>query len=245
MNSISQHAKIGQNVSIGDFVTISGDVEIGDDSVIESYCHIGYSNGREKSGLTIGANAHIRSHSICYLGSTIGSGLVTGHHSVIRENSTIGDGFQLGTGSIVMGELEIGDYVRTGSRVEVGQMSKVGSFVWIFLNTTLINDMYPPSPEIVGPVVQDFAVIGAHCVIYPGVVVGSDSLVGSGCFLSRDLPDQTIAVGNPSKEIGPVTKIRLPDEGGPAYPWRHRFQRGYPEEVVKRWLNEADSLGSE
>ncbi len=143
-----------------------------------------------------------------------------------------------------MGELEIGDHVKTGSRVEIGQKSNVGSFVWIFLNTTLINDKYPPSLEIDGPTIADFAVIGAHSVIYPGVRVGFDALVGSGCFLSRDLPDLTIAVGNPSREIGPVTRIKLEDGASPAYPWRHRFQRGYPEELTQKWVREADELAA-
>ena len=61
-----------------------------------------------------------------------------------------------------MGELEIGDHVKTGSRVEIAQKSKVGNFVWIFLNTALINDKYLPSLEIDDPTIADFAVIGAH-----------------------------------------------------------------------------------
>ncbi len=157
MNSISSKARIGQNVSLGNYVTISDDVEIGDNSVIESYCHLGYSNGREGGELVIGENAHIRSHSVCYLGARIGADLVTGHHTIIRENCSIGDGFQLGAGSIVMGELEIGDHVKTGSRVEIGQQSTVGNCVWIFLNTTLINDKYPPSLEIDGHTIADLA----------------------------------------------------------------------------------------
>ena len=244
MNSISSKARIGSNVSLGEYVTISDGVEIGDNSVIESYCHLGYSNGRERGDLIIGRNAHIRSHSICYLGARIGADLVTGHHVIIRENSSIGDGFQLGAGSSVMGKLEIGDHVTTGSRVEIGQKSKVGNFIWIFLNTTLINDKYPPSLEIDGPTIDDFAVIGAHSVIYPGVSVGFDALVGSGCFLSKDLSDLTIAVGNPSREIGPVTRIKLEDGVSAAYPWRHRFQRGYPEELTKKWLREVDAIAS-
>jgi len=74
--------------------------------------------------------------------------------------------------------------------------------------------------------------------------VGFDALVGSGCFLSRDLPDLTIAVGNPSREIDPVTRIKLEDGVSPAYPWRHRFQRGYPEELTQKWVREADELAA-
>ena len=242
MNVISKEARIGKNVKFGSFVTVEAGVSIGDDSVIESYSYLGYSNGREQGELTIGKRAHIRSHTVIYQGSTIGDDLVTGHHAIIRENTRIGDAFQAGIATVVMGELEIGDYVKTGSNVEIGQGSKVGNFVWIYLNSSLINDRRPPSTEISGPIIEDYAVIGAHCVIYPGVRVGTDSLVGSGCFLMQDLPPSQIAVGNPSKIIGPTTKIKFGNEGQKqnVYPWRYRFHRGYPKALVDSWLAEAE-----
>ena len=241
-NLISKKSKIGKNLKIGNFVTISENVIIGDNCEIESYCHLGYSNNRENGPLVIGDNALIRSHSIIYLGSTIAENLITGHHTTIRENSFIGKDFQLGSQSIVMGELTIGDYVKTGSNVEIGQNSNIGNFVWIYLNSSLINYMYPPSEEILGPKVGDFSIIGAHSLIYPGVNIGKDCLIGSGCFLLRDLSDSTIAVGNPSREIGPVSKIKIESSSSSAYPWRYRFHRGYPEELVKKWMEEVDKL---
>jgi acetyltransferase-like isoleucine patch superfamily enzyme len=244
MNIISEDAKIGKNVKFGNFVTVEAGVTIGSDSVIESYSHIGYSNGRERSGLVIGKCAHVRSHSIIYQGSLIGDDLVTGHHAVIRENCQIGDSFQAGGATTVMGELEIGSYVKTGSSVEIGQGSKVGDCVWIYINTSLINDRRPPSEDIVGPIIEDFAVIGAHSMIYPGVRVGVDSLVGSGCFLMQDLPAGNIAVGNPSRIIGPTSKIKYTEDGVEknTYPWRFRYHKGYPEKLVASWLEEAEKL---
>jgi acetyltransferase-like isoleucine patch superfamily enzyme len=241
MNFISSTAKIGKNVKFGNFVTVHDGVTIGDDSIIESYCELGYSNGRERGPLQIGRGAHIRSHSVLYLGTSIGDELITGHHVVVRENSTIGSGFQLGASSIVMGELTIGDYVKTGSQVEIGQHSRVGSCVWIFINSMLCNDPRPPSNDVKGPDVDDFAIIGAGCTIFPGVRIGKDVLVGAGCVLSTDVPEGQIALGNPSRIIGPVSKIKMPD-GSPAYPWRHRFHRGYPQELVARWIREAANL---
>lgn len=241
MNAISKKAVIGKNVKFGNFVIVHDDVVIGDNSVIESYCEIGYSNGRENGGLTIGHHAHIRSHSVLYLGSTIGEDLLTGHYAVIRENSKIGDGFQLGKSSIVMGECEIGNYVKTGSQVEIGQQSRIGNCVWIFLNSMLINDPRPPSDEIKGPNVGDFAIIGASCTLMPNVQVGKDAFVGAGSVLSIDLPDGQIAVGSPAKIVGPVSKIKMPD-GQPAYPWRYRFQRGYPRDMVESWMKEIDGI---
>ena len=238
MNIISNKAKIGNNVSFGNFVTVYDDVEIGDSSVIESYCEIGYSNGREKGPLKIGENAKIRSHSIIYQGSLIGNNLVTGHHAIIRENMEIGDGFQAGAGAIIMGEAVIGNYVRTGSMVEIGQFSKIGNFVFIFINSFLINDRYPPSEKIIGPDISDYAILGAGCIIMPGIKVGRNSIVAAGCVLKDHLPDNQIAIGNPHKIIGSISKIKIPETNKDAYPWRYRFHRGYPEEVVVGWMNE-------
>jgi len=241
VNLISSKASIGKNVKFGSFVIVHDNVTIGDDSVVESYCELGYSNGREKGPLHIGANAHVRSHSILYLGCSIGAGLVTGHHAVIRENSRIGKGFQLGSSSISMGELEVGDFVKTGSQVEIGQYSRVGSYVWIFINSMLCNDPRPPSDEVRGPDVDDFAIIGAGCTVFAGVRIGKDALVGGGSVLSVDVPDGQVAIGNPSKIVGPVSSIKMSD-GTPAYPWRYRFHRGYPKDVVERWLREAEAM---
>ena len=235
---ISKKARIGKNVKFGNFVTVFDDVEIGDNSIVESYCEIGYSNGRERGSLIIGNNALIRSHSIIYQGSVIGKNLVTGHHAIIRENMQIGDGFQAGAGTIVMGESIIGNYVKTGSMVEIGQFSNIGNFVWIFLNSVLINDPIPPSEKLLGPEISDYVIIGASCTIFPGVKIGKNSIVAVGCILKGDIPENQIVVGNPHKIIGPITKVKIPGTGKDAYPWRYRFHRGYPREVISEWMNE-------
>ena len=239
MNFISKKAKIGNNVKFGNFVTVYDNVEIADNCVIESYCEIGYSNGREKGPLKIGSNARIRSHSILYAGSQIGDNLVTGHHVTIRENMKIGVDFQLGTLSDLQGESIIGDYVKTHSNIFVPQFSKIGNYVWIFPYALLANDPHPPSDESTkGPEISDYAALGAGCIIFPNVKVGKDAVVGAGCVLRQDLPDGQVAVGNPSKIIGPASKIKLKGTNKPAYPWRYHFHRGYPKEVIDKWKKE-------
>jgi len=64
MKPISKTAIIGKNVKIGKFVTFYGDVEIGDNCTIESYCELGYPNGRKKKVFKIDANSDIKGHSI-------------------------------------------------------------------------------------------------------------------------------------------------------------------------------------
>ena len=239
MNIVSDKAEIGKNVKIGNFVSIYDDVKIGDNSIIESYCEIGYSNGREKGPLKIGRNSKIRSHSILYAGSEIGENLVTGHHVTIRENMKIGVNFQLGTLSDLQGESTIGDYVKTHSHIQIAQYSKLGNYIWIFPYAFLANDPHPPSDEVTkGPEISDFAVLSVHCIIFPHIKVGRGAVVGAGCVLTHNLPDDQIAVGNPGRIIGPTSKVKIKGTDKPAYPWRYHFHRGYPKEITDGWMNE-------
>lgn len=43
--------------------------------------------------------------------------------------------------------------------------------------------------------------IGVRCIILPGVKIGKDVIVGSGSVVSKDIPDNSVAVGNPATVI--------------------------------------------
>jgi acetyltransferase-like isoleucine patch superfamily enzyme len=43
--------------------------------------------------------------------------------------------------------------------------------------------------------------IGANCVILPGVKIGSNVVIGAGSVVTKNIPDNSIAVGNPCKVI--------------------------------------------
>ena len=47
--------------------------------------------------------------------------------------------------------------------------------------------------------------IGGNTVILPGVIVGSNVVIGAGSVVSKDIPDNTIAAGNPCKVIREIT----------------------------------------
>jgi acetyltransferase-like isoleucine patch superfamily enzyme len=43
--------------------------------------------------------------------------------------------------------------------------------------------------------------IGAHSIIMPGVRVGNQCIVGSGSVVTKDVPPQSVVVGNPAKVV--------------------------------------------
>lgn len=239
---ISPDAVVGEGVSIGAYTIVNEGVYIGDNSSIGSHCELGIGEFRGfEDRLIIGEESVIRSHSIFYYSSSFGKNLVTGHRVTVREKTTAGDGFQIGTLCDIQGHCVIGDYVKFHSNVHIGQQSKIGNYVWIFPYVVLTNDPHPPSETLLGCIVEDFAAIATMSVILPGVKIGKGALVGASSNVKRDVLPDTVVVGNPAKQVCETKDIKLKngsDES--AYPWRKRFHRGYPEEVVKEWLSEFE-----
>ena len=240
---ISERARIGQNVSIGQFTTIYDNVVIGDNTVIEGYCELGVSNHlSEGMDLIIGADSHIRSHSVFYEGSVFGASLVTGHRVTVREKVKAGVNLQIGTLGDIQGHCEIGNYVRFHSNVHIGQKSVIGDYVWIFPYVVLTNDPHPPSNILMGVTVHDYAVICTGSIVLPGVDIAKGSFIGAKSLVNRNTKEDMIYSGVPAKEFGPTSKMKLKDgTDRDAYPWRRHFERGYPEEIVAQWKKEFES----
>lgn len=239
---ISSKAKLGNNVAIGPFTIIHDDVVIGDDSTIESHCEIGRPTPlSDASALTIGKSTLIRSHSVFYQGSVFGDGLVTGHRVTVREMTKAGKNLQIGTLGDIQGHCEIGDYVRFHSNVHIGQHSRIGSYVWIFPFVVLTNDPHPPSDVMLGVTIEDFVAIATMSIILPGVTVKKGALVGAHSSVNRDVAANTVVAGSPAKFICETSKIKRKDGSNEsAYPWRKHFHRGYPTEIVAKWMNEIE-----
>lgn len=58
------------------------------------------------------------------------------------------------------------------------------------------------SPIVIG----DDVLIGANCIILKGVTIGDRSVVGAGAVVTKSIPDDCIAAGNPAKIIKDMRK---------------------------------------
>lgn len=83
----------------------------------------------------------------------------------------------------------------------------IGDHVMIGPNVTLATAGHPIDPEYREKVAQ-FNVpihigrnvwIGANCVVLPGVSIGENSVIGAGSIVTKDIPANVVAVGNPCR----------------------------------------------
>ena len=49
--------------------------------------------------------------------------------------------------------------------------------------------------------IGDHVFIGVGTIVLPGVTIGNNVLIGAGSVVSRDIPDNSVAVGNPARVV--------------------------------------------
>lgn len=89
----------------------------------------------------------------------------------------------------------------------------IGDMVMIAPNVTIAtanHAIYPPLREkgmqYVRPVVIEKNVwIGAGTVIVPGVTIGENSVIGAGSVVTKDIPANVVAVGNPCRVMREIS----------------------------------------
>ena len=54
--------------------------------------------------------------------------------------------------------------------------------------------------------VGDNVWIGGNVVVLPGVTIGNNCVIGAGSIVVKNIPDNSIAVGNPCKVIKQINK---------------------------------------
>ena len=94
----------------------------------------------------------------------------------------------------------------------------VGDKVMFGPNVTVATAGHPIDPELRYQAMQynipvhigENVWIGANCVVLPGVTIGDNSVIGAGSVVTKDIPANVVAVGNPCRvlrEIGEHDKV--------------------------------------
>ena len=136
-----------------------------------------------------------------------------GENTVIRDYANI-YGCKIGK------DCKIAAFVEIQKGVTIGDKCALEAFVFIPTGVTIedevfigphvcfTNDKKPkavnPGWKVIPTVVKKGASIGAGSIIICGVTIGKNALVGAGSVVTKDVPQDTLVIGNPAKPVGKV-----------------------------------------
>jgi len=174
---------------LGDWDRIHGSVKfgegvrIGEGTVIEDGCEIG-------DNVMIGHNCVLRPNTI------VGHATKIAHFHTSEEGVTIGNHCNLGVYSHLTKDVVMEDWVFYG-------------FGAATLNAR--NIMYGREGVTIlePPRICYGARIGGQVTIMPGVVVGSEALIGARALVTRDVPEKECWMGSPAKFVRSVPENEL------------------------------------
>lgn len=90
----------------------------------------------------------------------------------------------------------------------------VGDYTLFGPNVTVATAAHPITPELRMPVTQfNLPVrigkncwIGAGAIIVPGVTIGDNVVIGAGSVVTKDIPSNVVAVGNPCRVLREINE---------------------------------------
>ena len=141
---------------------------------------------------------------------------------------TIGDNFYLSSGNGVnpiASNLSADVYVEPGAALTIGNNVGMSSTrLWIHESARIGNnvkiggcvlitdtDAHPmdymarrssnEGTKSAPVVIEDDVWVGAHCIILKGVTIGARSIIGAGSVVTKSIPADCVAAGNPCRVI--------------------------------------------
>lgn len=109
--------------------------------------------------------------------------------TIISPSAKIGAGTVVMQGAIIQADAIIGRHCIINSGASIDHECRIDNFVHISPHATLCGNVC----------VGEGSWIGAGATVIPGVKIGKWCTIGAGSVVIKDIPDGTIAFGNPCK----------------------------------------------
>ncbi len=99
-------------------------------------------------------------------------------------------------------------YLMDGGSITIGHHCFIGPNCGMYtaVHPTLFEERNQGLERALPIVIGDNCWIGANVTILPGVTIGSNTVIGAGSVVTKDIPSDVIAAGNPCKVFRSITE---------------------------------------
>ncbi|MFP5265433.1 MAG: WxcM-like domain-containing protein [Blastocatellia bacterium] len=129
----------------------------------------------------------------------------------ILPGAVLGEDCNICDHVFIENDVIIHNRVTVKSGVQIWDGVRLESDVFVGPNVTFTNDSFPRSKqypnEFTRTVVRKGASVGANATILAGLTIGTNSMVGAGAVVTKDVPPHAIVKGNPARITGYVSSI--------------------------------------
>jgi acetyltransferase-like isoleucine patch superfamily enzyme len=147
------------------------------------------------SSISIGNNCSFRSDFSSNLVGVNRKCIIT----TLRQNAEIKIGNNSGFSGTV---IAAAGSIRIGNSVLCGANTTITDYDWHGLEPDKRNQPAEPKPVVI----EDNVWLGLNSVVLKGVTIGKNSVIGANSVVTKDIPANVVAAGNPCKVIR-VTNI--------------------------------------
>ncbi len=211
--SVVGDAHIGSGTIIHPQVVIADGVEIGEGVEIFPGAFI----GKEPNGagalarpisfqrsVNIGDNCSIGPNAVIYYDVEIGDATLIGDGASIREQCRIGDHCIISRCVTVNYATTIGSRTKIMDASHITGNAKIGSDVFISVLVGTTNDNVIKAgygDHVVGPIIEDGAIIGVGASLLPAVRIGAGATVAAGSVVTKDVEVGVLVAGVPARFV--------------------------------------------
>ena len=100
--------------------------------------------------------------------------------------------------------VRIGDYCKVKAHTFIPTGVTIGNQVFIGPGVIFTNDMYPTVKDdfkLFKTEIENNVSIGGGVVIVPGIKIGKGAMIGAGSVVTKNIPSNVLAYGNPARVI--------------------------------------------
>lgn len=111
----------------------------------------------------------------------------------------IGKGSNIMTNTVITNDVSIGKGVLINLSCTIGHDSIIEDFVEICPDVNISGNCF----------IGGFSFIGTNSTILPNVKIGKNVIIGAGSVVTKDIPDNSLALGIPAKVIKELEALKF------------------------------------